>query len=127
MHKQVENDLIAIMSRGRAAGVAVWLCTQRPTNDVITGVIKANLSAKIALHTNSKQDSINIIGEKYAADLPAYGFCEYYTPDTMTITRWPVPLIPAKETSKALAYWRYMALNPIQKIIYKILKGIKIK
>lgn len=70
----IETAFSRILSIGRAAGVRVVLCTQRPTRDILTGMIAANCDTRIGLHTVTAQESRNIIGIKGCEDLPAYGF-----------------------------------------------------
>ena len=70
----IEAAISRILSIGRAAGVRVVLCTQRPTRDIITGMIAANCDTRIGLHTVTAQESRNIIGVKGCEDLPAYGY-----------------------------------------------------
>ena len=71
--KMVEPQLISIAQIGRAAGVHIILCTQRPTRDIITGAVKVNFDCRIALRTATAQDSRNIIDRNGAEKLPRYG------------------------------------------------------
>lgn len=123
LYKRIDDDLTAILSRGRAAGIMVILCTQRPTSDVITGIIKANLPAQVALHTANDQESRNIIGIPNAAKLPKHGKCLYYTPDTMRVNIYDVPLLDDLETQRILDHWKYQNMNVLQKFIYKLFKS----
>lgn len=73
IRRLAEPVLCRLLALGRAAGIHLIICTQRPTADIITGMIKANISDRIALHTVNAQDSRNIIGVSGAELLPRYG------------------------------------------------------
>ena len=72
--KSVENSIIRIAQLGRAAGVHLILATQRPSREVITGLIKANIPAKIAFTTARAIDS-RVIGIQGAENLTGKGDC----------------------------------------------------
>ena len=59
--KEVEDSICRLAQMGRAAGVHLVVATQRPTTDVITGLIKANIPSRIALSVMSQVDSRTII------------------------------------------------------------------
>jgi len=70
--KSVENSIVRIAQLGRAAGCHLILATQRPSTDVITGLIKANIPCKLAFMTSSAIDS-RVIGVKGAENLNGRG------------------------------------------------------
>lgn len=74
--KSVENSVVRIAQLGRAAGVHLILATQRPDTTVVTGLIKANIPARIAFKTSSSIDS-RVIGLKGAENLTGKGDCIY--------------------------------------------------
>jgi S-DNA-T family DNA segregation ATPase FtsK/SpoIIIE len=72
-NKKVENEIVRIAQKGRAAGLHLILATQRPSHDVITGLIKANIPVKIALATSTALDSRIILGVNGAEKLYGKG------------------------------------------------------
>lgn len=71
--KEVEQPMLRIAQKARAAGIHLVIATQRPTVDIINGTIKSNLSTHVALMVGSAVDSITIIGEKGAEELLGNG------------------------------------------------------
>lgn len=71
--KQTVNCIQRISQIGRAAGVHLIVCTQRPTREIIAGAISVNLETQLALRCSCAQDSRNIIGVSGAEKLPKYG------------------------------------------------------
>lgn len=71
--KNVEEPVVRIAQKARAAGIHLIIATQRPTVNVVTGRLKANLSVRVALSMNSATDSVTILNQAGAEELAGHG------------------------------------------------------
>ncbi len=87
MKKEVESHIIRLAQKSRASGIHLILATQKPTVDVITGLIKSNLPARICFQVASRADSAVVLDEKGAEKLLGMGDMLFLQPGTSTIIR----------------------------------------
>lgn len=103
--KDVLTPLKRIAQLGRAAKIHLILATQRPTKDIVSGEIKVNIDARLALRCPTKQDSRNIINVGGAELLPRYGYGYYLTPETIKPELITLPLISELEKQHLISWW----------------------
>lgn len=89
---------------GRAANVQLICATQCPLAEVIPTRIKVNFGIIVGLHTRSRQDSRNIIGQAGCEDLPQYGRALIQFADQVELQETVVPQIPDEEIKKIINY-----------------------
>jgi len=103
--KEVEFLIQRLAQKARAAGIHLILATQRPSVDVITGVIKANLPTRISFHVTSKIDSRTILGEQGAEQLLGKGDM-LYMPGGRGVVRVHGPFVSDDEVRAVADHWR---------------------
>jgi S-DNA-T family DNA segregation ATPase FtsK/SpoIIIE len=103
--KEVEFLIQRLAQKARAAGIHLIMATQRPSVDVITGVIKANLPTRISFAVTSKIDSRTILGEQGAEQLLGKGDM-LYMPGGKQIARVHGPLVTDDEVRRVADHWR---------------------
>ena len=103
--KEVEFLIQRLAQKARAAGIHLIMATQRPSVDVITGVIKANLPTRISFHVTSKIDSRTILGEQGAEQLLGKGDM-LYMPGGKGIVRVHGPFVSDEEVQRVTDHWR---------------------
>jgi len=103
--KEVEFLIQRLAQKARAAGIHLIMATQRPSVDVITGVIKANLPTRISFQVTSKIDSRTILGEQGAEQLLGRGDM-LYMPGGKQIIRVHGPFVSDEEVRSVAEHWR---------------------
>ena len=104
--KKVEELIARLAQKARAAGVHLILATQRPSVDVITGLIKANIPTRIAFQVSSKIDSRTILDQSGAEALLGHGDMLYLPPGTATPERVHGAFVSDEEVHKVVRHLR---------------------
>ncbi|WP_329740571.1 DNA translocase FtsK [Dyella sp. A6] len=102
--KKVEELIARLAQKARAAGVHLVLATQRPSVDVITGLIKANIPTRIAFQVSSKIDSRTILDQSGAEALLGHGDMLYLPPGTATPERVHGAFVDDHEVHNVVAW-----------------------
>lgn len=102
MKKEIEGNIILLAQKSRAAGIHLILATQKPTVDVVTGLIKSNLPARICFQVASRSDSAVVLDEKGAEKLLGQGDMLFLQPGTSTIVRAQGAYVDDKEIERVV-------------------------
>jgi S-DNA-T family DNA segregation ATPase FtsK/SpoIIIE len=102
--KEIETPITRLAQMARAVGVHLILATQRPSVDVITGVIKANFPARIAYMVTTRPDSKTILDTNGAEQLLGNGDMLFLPPGEPRAIRLQNPLITTKEVERIIAH-----------------------
>jgi S-DNA-T family DNA segregation ATPase FtsK/SpoIIIE len=103
---EVEESIARLAQMARAVGIHLILATQRPSVDVITGLIKANLPARISFRVSSKIDSRTILDGNGAEQLLGRGDMLYLPPASSRFVRLHGPYISEQETARLASFLR---------------------
>lgn len=104
--KDVEASIARLAQMARAAGMHLMLATQRPSVDVLTGLIKANFPTRISFKVSSKVDSRTILDTSGAEHLLGAGDMLYLPPGSSALRRIHGAFISEEETSKLIEFWK---------------------
>ncbi|MFT4675480.1 MAG: S-DNA-T family DNA segregation ATPase FtsK/SpoIIIE [Reinekea sp.] len=104
--KKVEELIARIAQKARAAGIHLILATQRPSVDVITGLIKANIPTRIAFQVSSRIDSRTILDQGGAEQLLGHGDMLYMPPGTSLPVRVHGAFVDDDEVHAIVADWK---------------------
>jgi S-DNA-T family DNA segregation ATPase FtsK/SpoIIIE len=103
---EVEESICRLAQMARAVGIHLILATQRPSVDVITGLIKANLPARISFRVSSKIDSRTILDANGAEQLLGKGDMLYLPPASSRVVRLHGPYISEQESARLASFLR---------------------
>jgi S-DNA-T family DNA segregation ATPase FtsK/SpoIIIE len=116
--KKVEELIARLAQKARASGIHLILATQRPSVDVITGLIKANIPTRIAFQVSAKVDSRTILDQMGAESLLGHGDMLFLPPGTATPTRIHGAFVSDQEVHRVVeALKRAAAPNYIEEVL----------
>jgi S-DNA-T family DNA segregation ATPase FtsK/SpoIIIE len=102
----VEESITRLAQMARAVGIHLILATQRPSVDVITGLIKANIPTRISFRLATKVDSRTILDTNGAEALLGRGDMLFLPPGTSRLLRLHAPYVSEKETAAVVGFWK---------------------
>jgi S-DNA-T family DNA segregation ATPase FtsK/SpoIIIE len=102
----VEESITRLAQMARAVGIHLVLATQRPSVDVITGLIKANVPTRMSFRLATKVDSRTIIDSNGAESLLGRGDMLYLPPGTSRVQRVHAPYVTEKEITAVTEFWK---------------------
>ena len=107
--KEVEASVIRLSQKSRAVGIHLILATQRPSVDVITGLIKSNMPSRISFYVASKVDSRTILDQNGAEKLLGSGDMLFLPPGTSKLVRVQGAYVSDEEVKNVVEYLRKRA------------------
>jgi S-DNA-T family DNA segregation ATPase FtsK/SpoIIIE len=110
----VEESITRLAQMARAVGIHLVLATQRPSVDVITGLIKANFPARISFRVATKVDSRTILDANGAESLLGRGDMLYLPSGSARVHRLHAPYVTEKEIAAVVEFWRAQGLAQYQ-------------
>lgn len=102
----VEESITRLAQMARAVGIHLVLATQRPSVDVITGLIKANIPTRISFRLATKVDSRTILDSNGAESLLGRGDMLFLPPGTARVQRVHAPFVTEKEITAVVDFWK---------------------
>ena len=104
--KNVEESITRLAQMARAVGIHLILATQRPSVDVITGLIKANVPTRMSFRVATKVDSRTILDANGAESLLGRGDMLFLAPGSARVQRIHAPFVTEKEIAQVVEFWR---------------------
>ncbi len=108
-HKEVEGFIVRIAQKARAVGIHLILATQRPSANVVTGLIKSNMPCRVALKVASGMDSRIVLDSKGAELLLGHGDMLFLSPRTSALTRAQGTLVDDAEVRSVVKFLKSVA------------------
>jgi S-DNA-T family DNA segregation ATPase FtsK/SpoIIIE len=108
--REVEESITRLAQMARAAGIHLILATQRPSVDVLTGIIKANIPTRLSFQVSSRIDSRTILDTSGAESLLGSGDMLFLPPGTAKLQRFHGAFISEAELQRITDFWRAQKL-----------------
>ena len=122
--RDIEEYITRLAQKARAAGIHLILATQRPSVDVITGLIKANFPARISFQVTSRVDSRTILDSIGSEKLLGNGDLLYLPPGTARVTRVHGAFVSDQEVRKVMSFIKQQARPNYRPDVFEIKKEI---
>jgi S-DNA-T family DNA segregation ATPase FtsK/SpoIIIE len=119
----VEESITRLAQMARAVGIHLVLATQRPSVDVITGLIKANFPARVSFRVATKVDSRTILDANGAEALLGKGDMLYLPSGSARVHRLHAPFVTEKEIAAVVEFWKAQGLAEYQQQFLEAPKG----
>lgn len=117
--KKVEDTIVRLAQKARAAGIHIILATQRPSVNVVTGLIKANIPARISFKVSARVDSRTVLDQSGAEQLLGKGDMLYSATGSGQPQRIHGAFIEDSEIRKVTAHWKEQGKPAYQEDIFK--------
>lgn len=130
---ETERAITRLAQLARATGIHLIIATQRPSTDILTGLIKANFPARIAFAVASSVDSRVILDQPGAERLLGRGDMLFQAPDAPAPVRIQTAFISDNEINRLASYWRSFTVSgnaperPDQPAAFQVNKGVHLK
>ncbi len=121
-NREVESAILKLSQKARAVGIHLILATQRPSVDVITGLIKANIPARIAFKVVSKVDSRTILDRIGAEKLLGKGDMLFLKPGAFDLIRIQGCYVSEKDIERISDYWRQFKIEKKEKLEFTMMQ-----
>ncbi|HWZ81861.1 MAG TPA: DNA translocase FtsK [Terriglobales bacterium] len=118
----VEESITRLAQMARAVGIHLVLATQRPSVDVITGLIKANFPARVSFRVATKVDSRTILDANGAESLLGRGDMLYLPSGSARVHRLHAPFVTEKEIAAVVEFWKAQGVAQYQKEFLEVPK-----
>jgi S-DNA-T family DNA segregation ATPase FtsK/SpoIIIE len=118
--KEIQNSVTRLAQKSRAVGIHVVLATQRPSVDVITGLIKSNIPARVAFQVASQVDSRTILDKNGAEKLLGSGDCLFLVPGTSNLIRAQGTYVSEAEIKKVVDFVRQQSTPSFSQELTKV-------
>jgi S-DNA-T family DNA segregation ATPase FtsK/SpoIIIE len=113
---QTEHNLVRLAQMARATGIHLVLATQRPSTDVVTGLIKANFPARLAFAVASSVDSRVILDSSGAESLLGKGDMLFLSPEASAPIRAQGVMVSDQEVERVITFWQ-QAIPPAEESV----------